>query len=93
MSAQESPTPQVAAQPATPSVVPAVATQGQPSGARLHSATATSGAGSTQPATDPVVTGVTISNGPESLGEAARKQKQHQACLELAKDNPSIVCK
>ena len=28
-----------------------------------------------------------------SLGDAARKSKQHQACLQLAKDNPSIVCK
>lgn len=27
-----------------------------------------------------------------SLGDAARKAKQHQACLQLAKDNPSIVC-
>jgi hypothetical protein len=93
MNAQESPAPQVAAPAAAPAVVPAVATQGQPSGARLQSATATSGAGAAQPTTDPVVTSVTISNGSESLGDAARKQKQHQACLELAKDNPSIVCK
>jgi hypothetical protein len=28
-----------------------------------------------------------------SGSEAAYRQKQHQACLELAKDNPSIVCK
>ncbi len=27
-----------------------------------------------------------------SLGEAARKAKQHKACLELAKDNSSISC-
>lgn len=27
-----------------------------------------------------------------SLGDAARKSKQHKACLELAKDNPSITC-
>jgi hypothetical protein len=26
------------------------------------------------------------------LGDAARKAKQHKACLELAKDNPSITC-
>jgi hypothetical protein len=39
-----------------------------------------------QPAT------VTPSGG-DSLGDAARKAKQHKACLELAKDNPSIVCK
>jgi hypothetical protein len=29
----------------------------------------------------------------ESLGGAARRAKEHQACLELAKDNPSITCK
>jgi len=29
----------------------------------------------------------------ESLGEVARKNKQHAACLKLAADNPSIVCK
>ncbi len=91
MNAQEPPTPPVAA-PA-PAVVPAVATQGEPSGARLQNATATTGSGQAQAATDPVVTSVAISNGSESVGEAARKQKQHQACLQLAKDNPSIVCK
>lgn len=41
------------------------------------------------------VTGDTIGNGSESqsLGDAARWQKQHKACLELAKDNPNITCK
>ena len=29
----------------------------------------------------------------ESLGDAARHSKQQKACLELAKDNPSIACK
>jgi hypothetical protein len=29
----------------------------------------------------------------ESLGEAARRAKQHKDCLELAKDNPTIICK
>jgi hypothetical protein len=29
----------------------------------------------------------------ESLGDAARAAQQHKACLGLAKDNPSIVCK
>ena len=28
----------------------------------------------------------------ESLADAARSAKQHKACLELAKDNPSITC-
>ncbi len=90
MSAQETPAPQAA--PATPAVVPAVATQGEPSGAHLQNATAAPGTAQMQPATEPVVNSVTVS-GSESVGEAARKQKQHQACLQLAKDNPSIVCK
>jgi hypothetical protein len=29
----------------------------------------------------------------DSLGDAARRAKQHKACLDLAKDNPSIICK
>lgn len=29
----------------------------------------------------------------ENAEDAARRTKQHAACLELAKDNPSIVCK
>ena len=29
----------------------------------------------------------------ESLADTAKREKQHKACLELAKDNPSIVCK
>jgi hypothetical protein len=28
----------------------------------------------------------------DSLADAARRAKQHKACLELAKDNPSITC-
>lgn len=28
----------------------------------------------------------------QNLGDAARRAKQHKACLELAKDNPSITC-
>lgn len=36
--------------------------------------------------------GGTGSNG-ESLAEAARRAKQHAACLELARDNPSVTCK
>lgn len=30
--------------------------------------------------------------GGESVADAAKKAKQHQACLALAKDNPSITC-
>jgi len=32
-------------------------------------------------------------NGGESLGDAAKRMKQHKACLELAKHNPSVICK
>jgi hypothetical protein len=31
--------------------------------------------------------------GGESLGDAAKRIRQHKACLELARDNPSIICK
>jgi hypothetical protein len=93
MNAQESPAPQAATPAAVPAVVPAVATQGQPSGARLQNAAATTGTAAGQPTTDPVVTSVTVSTAPESVADAAKKQKQHQACMDLAKDNPSIVCK
>lgn len=43
-----------------------------------------------QPATQSA--SVALSGG-DSLGDAARKAKQHKACLDLAKSNPSIVCK
>jgi hypothetical protein len=29
----------------------------------------------------------------ESVADAAKREKQHKACLELAKDNTNIVCK
>ena len=48
MNAQESPAPQATA-PAAPAVVPAVATQGQPSGARLQNAAATTGTARVSP--------------------------------------------
>ena len=31
-------------------------------------------------------------SGSDSLAEAAKKEKQRKACLDLAKDNPSITC-
>ena len=33
-----------------------------------------------------------VNNGSASLGDAAKRTKQHKACLELAKDNPSVTC-
>jgi hypothetical protein len=92
INAQESPAPQATAPAAAPTVVPAVATQGQPSGAHLQNAAATTGTAASQPATDTVVTSVPVSTA-STVADAAKKQKQHQACLDLAKDNPSIVCK
>jgi hypothetical protein len=29
---------------------------------------------------------------PDSLGDSAKRAKQHKACLDLAKDNPSVTC-
>jgi len=77
--------PQSATAPAqqVPTVQPAVQTGG---GAQIVSATATT---QMQPvpvaATEPVPA--------VSVGEAAKQEKQRRACLDLAKDNPSIVCK
>ena len=39
----------------------------------------------------PPTTTEVLSQG-DSLADSARKAKQHKACLELAKDNPSITC-
>jgi hypothetical protein len=81
----ESPAPASAAGPASPAAVPAPAV-----GAKVETvsavepqATATAG-GSTAP-------GVKIDES-SNLGDAAKRMKQRKACLELAKDNPSILC-
>ena len=60
----------------TPAAPTPVAYQ-QPGSAHLDNATQTSA----QPVREQ-----------ESLGDAARRSKQRKACLELAKDNPSITC-
>jgi hypothetical protein len=41
---------------------------------------------------DPAPVATQVSPQDNSLADAARKAKQHTACLELAKDNPSITC-
>jgi hypothetical protein len=49
-----------------------------------------------QPQSAPAVSSVSeapASTTPDSSGSATVKAKQHQACLDLAKDNPSIACK
>jgi hypothetical protein len=46
-----------------------------------------------QQTAQPVPQTTTLVNSQEqTLGDAARKAKQHQACLDLAKANPSIAC-
>jgi hypothetical protein len=71
-----------AEQPAT--VQPAVQTS---SSVQLVPAVAT------RPQVQPAaVSEVAPATGSLSLAEAAKKEKQHKACLDLAKDNPSITC-
>ncbi len=74
--------PQQSAAPAeqAPTVQPAVQTS--PS-AQIVTAASTSQV-QAQPA---------VASAPVSLADAAKLEKQHKACLELAKDNPSINCK
>jgi hypothetical protein len=69
--------------PQVPTVQPAVQTG---TGAQVVSATAT-----TQ--MQPVPVAATQPVPSVSVGEAAKQEKQRRACLDLAKDNPSIVCK
>jgi hypothetical protein len=63
--------------PAAPASAPTPAVYQQQDSVRVQTATQTT--------SEP--------NSQESLGDAARKAKQHKACLDLAKDNPSIICK
>jgi hypothetical protein len=73
-----------APRPAT--VQPAVQTS---PGAQVVPAVATSGQAKANSASDVAPTTASSSN---SLADAAKKEKQRKACLELAKDNPSINC-
>ena len=79
------------ATPDSPAAAPAPAPAAAPApaqGARLETVSAVQ----TQPTASPA-TATTIDNGDGSVGDAAKRVKQRQACLDLAKDNPSIVCK
>jgi hypothetical protein len=72
----------------SPAPAAAVTVPSSPEGAKLQTVSA--------PESQPVpaaalATGTTSDNG--SLGDSAKRAKQHKVCLELAKDNPSIVCK
>ena len=81
INAQEAPA-VPAEQPAT--VQPAVQTS---SSVQLVPAVAT------RPQVRPAaVSEVAPATGSLSLADAAKKEKQHKACLDLAKDNPSITC-
>ena len=77
------PTPAAAPASQAPAVQPAVATSGT---AQVQPAVVTSSPAQTQPAAN-------VTSPGESLADAAKREKQHKACLELAKDNPSVVCK
>ena len=65
---------------------------------RVNAATGSAPA-ATAALAQPSVTPAVTPNGAVTVGttakvpDAATLQKQHQACLDLAKDNPSIVCK
>jgi hypothetical protein len=95
------PAPAAAAAPVAPavpvapvvSVAPAIsdapATASSLGGAKLQTVSAVQ----VQSSTDATAPTTVVDNGSESLGDAAKRVKQHKACSDLAKDNPSIVCK
>ena len=81
----DSPAPTLA--PAIARVAPATSATG---GAKLETVSAVE----TQPAAVAApAASATADQGDGSLGDTAKRVKQHKACLELAKDNPSVVCK
>jgi hypothetical protein len=82
LNAQEAPS---APAPQTPTVQPAVQTT-------PAAQTVPAVAVQAQPSLVPATVTVSTTTG-DSLADAAQKAKQHKACLELAKENPSIVCK
>jgi hypothetical protein len=83
--------------PQTRPVVPASATQAVATAVTPPSVAAPILQATTTASPAPVVKNtpqmVSLTLEDESLGEVARKNKQHAACLKLAADNPSIVCK
>ncbi len=81
--------PAISAAPA-PSVAPTPAVTVEPVAAPAP-APALSQAAYQQP-TDPAPQTTQVISQDNNLANAARKAKQHKACLDLAKDNPSITC-
>ena len=80
-----------------PMNVPTPAAAPAPQAATVQPAVATSPAAQVAPAvvtTSQAEVAPASSAAPgESVADAAKREKQHKACLELAKDNPSVVCK
>jgi hypothetical protein len=77
------PTPAALPAPRPATVQPAVATS---PAAQVAPAVVTSSQAEVAPTSNAAVPG-------ESVADSAKREKHHKACLELAKDNPSIVCK
>jgi hypothetical protein len=77
------PTPAAAPAPQAPAVRAAVATSPT---AQVAPAVVTSSQTEVAPTSSATASG-------ESLADTAKREKQRKACLDLAKDNPSIVCK
>jgi|ERR1700722_1171667 hypothetical protein len=80
----DSPAPTTAAAPTVPATAPP-----PPAAAKVEAVTAV------EP--QPTAAGASTTSGVKvdesaSLGDAAKRVKQRKACLELAKDNPSILC-
>ena len=77
------PTPASAPAPQAATVQPAVATS---PAAQVTPAVVTASQAEVAPTSSAAVPG-------ESLADAAKREKQRKACMDLARDNPSIVCK
>jgi hypothetical protein len=77
----------------TPAVDQALAPTPVPAAAKVETAPALTPAAFQQSADPAPPTTTQILSQDNSLGDAARKAKQHKACLELAKDNPNITCR
>jgi hypothetical protein len=77
------------AAPAGPAVQPGVI---QPAGVRPAVATQPQVVTVGVPVEQHPVTSTEAANN-ESVGDAAKRAKQHADCLKLAKDNPSVTCK
>jgi hypothetical protein len=85
------PTPAPAAAPAAPAASAAPAMASSQGAATIQTVSVVQAQSPTVAPETPAAVSI-VDNGSESLGDAAKRAKQHKACLELAKGNPSIVC-